>query len=165
MIRRHISTRRGLYPPFRHWHSALMPTRETHFRNQYDRAFFERQLAAMRRLLEVFPGSSVTEIVVEEQVAMMLFQSSSLTKKELASAQCWSTNFVPLYGIGPNECCPTSLKIENWMEGLTLVIPRVTYYSNWEFHISGHPQGIMKTRPFPDLLAVLAGENLLCRAS
>ena len=128
----------------------------------YSRDFFAKQLAHMRELLAALPGTTVTEIVVEDYVATDLFQHGDITREQLVSAERWEVALYPIGG-GPTSKCPYSLKILNWMDGLPLVIPISTYYDAWEFYINGHPQGIVKSRPVRDLLAIIADEDPLYR--
>ena len=117
---------------------------------RFSKSGFELHLTHMREMLTKFPGAEVTELVIEEHVAICLFQNGELTADQLKSATCWSRGDRPSH-----------MLINGWIDGLPLRVATGTYYDSWEFHITGHPKGKVKTRPTKDLLAALSGEELL----
>ncbi len=100
---------------------------------------------ARRRIKDSDDPLVLEAVLIEEHLAMSLWQQGVLTRDMLENSK-------PCVNGG----LEFSLKFDG--EVLPVMIQRNAYSPDYEFIVSGHPQGLVRLRDVPDLLHALSGE-------
>lgn len=148
----HTGIRRRSASERMRWHidqagHLIINGRHIHPTRQWTRQYFEEALARLNAKVDL-SGWPVTifGLAIEEHVAQSLWMNGVITREHVQGAT-----------FKDHQIC---FRLRLRGEEIEVCVVTATYYSDYEFIVSGHPQGHVRVRDIPDPLAIVANEQV-----